>query len=82
MASKILNINKNSTLATLFLKIVSLLKDFDNLHSMLALLNHYFNKFGIFRHKSSKNLNNINFNLPGYAFCYNGDFLCGTGFFI
>ena len=38
-------INKNSTLATVDFNITFLSKDFDDLHNLLALLNHYFDSF-------------------------------------
>ena len=43
-------------------------KHFDVSHD---LLDHYFSIIEISEHKISKNPNNINFNLAGYAFCYN-----------
>ena len=50
-----LNVNKNSSLATFRLNIVSLSKHFDNLQNFLSLFKHFFDIIGISEHKINKN---------------------------
>ena len=49
-----LNINKNSSLATLHLNVVSLSKHFEDLQNFLFLLKHSFDIIGISEHKITK----------------------------
>ena len=66
-----LNINKNSSLATLHLNIASLSKHFEDLQNFLSLLKHSFDIIGISEHKITKCSKNSAFNFPGYTFCLN-----------
>ena len=77
-----LNINKNSSFATLRLNIASLSKHFDGLQIFLSLLKHFFDIIGILEHKIDKNSMDVDFTLPGYTFCFNENESChgGTGF--
>ena len=79
-----LNINKNSSLATLHLNIASLSKHFEDLQNFLSLLKHSFDIIGISEHKITKCSKNSAFNLPGHAFCFNETETShrGTGFFV
>lgn len=57
-----LRINKNSSLATIYLNIASLSKHFENLQNSVSLLKHFLNIIGISEHKiTRKRLKNINF---------------------
>ena len=79
-----LNINKNSSLATLHLNIASLSKHFEDLQNFLSLLKHSFDIIGISEHKITKGSKNSAFNLPGYTFCFNETETShgGTGYFV
>ena len=79
-----LNINKNSSLATLHFNNVLLSKYFDDLHNFISLLNHSFDIIGISEHKINKNSMTVDFALPGYIFYFNETESShgGTGFFI
>ena len=79
-----LNINKNSSLATLHLNIALLSKHFEDLRNFLSLLKHSFDITGISEHKITKGSKNSAFNLPGYTFCFNETETShgGTGYFV
>ena len=61
-----LNINKNSSFATLHLNIFLKIED---LRNFLSLLKHSFDIIGFSQH-TKKGSNSV-FNLPGYTFCFN-----------
>ena len=68
----------------LHLNIASLSKHLEDLRNFLSLLKHSFDIISISEHKINKKLINVDFNLPGYAFCYNEteSFHGGTVFFV
>ena len=79
-----LNINKNSSLATLHLNNASLSKHFEDLQNLLSLLKLSFDIIRISEHKITEGSKNSTFNLTGYTFCFNESETShgGNGFFV
>ena len=65
-----LEIEQHSSFGVLHLNIASLKKHFDDLLSLLSILNLSFDIIGVSEHKLEQNSDLSNLTIPGYNFCY------------